>query len=138
MNIRRNIFALAGGAVLSLASAILCAGQGGAAQASDPSETVFYQRGIAIGATQIMPAPGVGFAAAAGPADRVMFISAEMGLESRVVEGAPYAAQAVTEHVQTLADGNRIVNRNTGSVYRDSLGRTRRVQTPPPIGPWGP
>ena len=31
--------------------------------------------------------------------------------------------------LQTLADGNRIVNRSTASVYRDSEGRTRREQT---------
>ncbi|HTD44721.1 MAG TPA: hypothetical protein VK687_11090, partial [Bryobacteraceae bacterium] len=29
------------------------------------------------------------------------------------VKGAPYSAQAVTETTQTLADGNRIVQKNT-------------------------
>jgi hypothetical protein len=32
----------------------------------------------------------------------------------------------VTESIQTLADGNRIVHKTTGRVYRDSQGRTRR------------
>jgi len=42
------------------------------------------------------------------------------------VAGAPYSAQAVTERVQTLADGNRIVQTTSGSVARDSQGRVRR------------
>src|SRR5207245_11288887 len=50
--------------------------------------------------------------------------------------GAPYSAEAVTESAQTLGDGNRIVNRSTASVYRDSEGRTRREQTLKAIGPF--
>lgn len=41
------------------------------------------------------------------------------------VKGAPYSAIAVSETVQTLADGNRIRRETTGAVYRDSEGRTR-------------
>src|SRR5205807_7876499 len=52
------------------------------------------------------------------------------------VKGAPYSAQAVTETTQTLADGNRIVQKSTAMVYRDSLGRERREQTLPAIGPF--
>jgi hypothetical protein len=58
-----------------------------------------------------------------------VFVSSEMSIEGKVVKGAPYSAQAVTEMVQTLADGNRIVRRSTASVYRDGEGRTRREQT---------
>lgn len=47
----------------------------------------------------------------------------------KVIKGSPYSAEAVTESVQTLADGNRIVNKFTSQVYRDSEGRTRREQT---------
>jgi hypothetical protein len=47
-------------------------------------------------------------------------------LESKVVKGAPYAAEIVIENTQSLADGNRIVDRTTGKVYRDSEGRVRR------------
>lgn len=43
-----------------------------------------------------------------------------------VVKNAPYQAEAVTETVQVLADGNRIVRRNSSTVARDSEGRTRR------------
>ena len=42
------------------------------------------------------------------------------------VTGAPYSGEAVTEAVQVLADGNRIVRRTTARVYRDGKGRTRR------------
>ncbi len=42
------------------------------------------------------------------------------------IAGAPYSADAVNETVQTLADGNRIVERTTTKQYRDSQGRERR------------
>src|SRR3989442_1893464 len=54
------------------------------------------------------------------------------------VKGAPYSAQAVTETTQTLADGTRIVQKSTAMIYRDSLGRQRREQTLPAIGPFTP
>lgn len=41
------------------------------------------------------------------------------------IKGAPYTADVTTESIQTLGDGNRIVNRSTTSVARDSQGRTR-------------
>jgi hypothetical protein len=43
-------------------------------------------------------------------------------------KGAPYSADTVVENIQTLADGNRIVRKTTGSVYRDGEGRTRREE----------
>ena len=42
------------------------------------------------------------------------------------VQGAPYSATITNESVQTLADGNRIVNTGTGNIARDSMGRTRQ------------
>jgi hypothetical protein len=45
------------------------------------------------------------------------------------VKGAPYSAEAVNETVQTLADGNRIVQRTSTMQYRDSEGRERREET---------
>lgn len=60
-----------------------------------------------------------------GKAD-IIFVASEMSFGGTVVKGAPYSAQAVTETIQTLGDGNRIVNRNTSAVARDSEGRTRR------------
>jgi hypothetical protein len=44
------------------------------------------------------------------------------------VLNAPYSAEAVTEVIQTLADGNRIEQRTSAIVARDSRGRTRREQ----------
>src|SRR5206468_12177502 len=52
-------------------------------------------------------------------------------LETRTIKGAPYSAQAVIESTQALADGNRIVQRSTGRVYRDSEGRVRREDDRP-------
>lgn len=56
------------------------------------------------------------------------FAMSEMVM-GKAVKGAPYSAEAVTESIQMLADGNRIVQRNTAAIYRDSEGRTRRDQT---------
>lgn len=55
---------------------------------------------------------------------------------SQLVKGAPYAAETVTETTQMLADGNKIVNRQSGKEYRDSEGRTRHDSTVQPMGPW--
>lgn len=49
-----------------------------------------------------------------------------VSFEAKPITGAPYAAEAVTEAIQVLADGNRIVRRTTARVYRDGAGRTRR------------
>ena len=49
-------------------------------------------------------------------------------LEGKVIKGAPYSAELETESVQTLGDGNRIVHRMTGRVYRDAEGRIRREE----------
>jgi hypothetical protein len=46
----------------------------------------------------------------------------------RPVVNAPYHAEAVTEITQVLADGNRIEQRTSATVARDSRGRTRREQ----------
>ena len=39
-----------------------------------------------------------------------------------------YSAEAVTESVQVLADGNRIVTKSATRIFRDGEGRTRREQ----------
>jgi hypothetical protein len=81
---------------------------------------VYVQKGVAIN----------------GP--DVAFFHAEFGMEGKVVKGAPYSAQAVTEFTQTLADGNRISRTTTSFVARDSEGRTRREQSFGAIGPFAP
>jgi len=50
------------------------------------------------------------------------------------VLGAPYSATITNESVQTLADGNRLVQTSTGTTARDSQGRTRQDTVLPPIG----
>ena len=70
------------------------------------------------------------------PDHNFMFVSSEMNFDGKLVKGAPYSAQAITERTQVLSDGNRIVNKSAASVYRDSEGRTRREQTLKVIGPF--
>ena len=56
------------------------------------------------------------------------------GLSGGTVLGAPYSATITNESVQTLADGNRIVQTSTGTMARDSQGRTRQDTALPAIG----
>ncbi len=76
----------------------------------------------------------------AGPVGPVtaggMFFSAEVPDNGKAITGQPYTATASTEVTQVLADGNRIINKTTASVARDSLGRTRREETMGMVGPW--
>jgi hypothetical protein len=59
-------------------------------------------------------------------------------LSATPVQGAPYSATITNESVQTLADGNRIVQTSTGTTARDSMGRTRQDAPLPPIGNMAP
>ena len=68
------------------------------------------------------------------PPGDFVFLGTEMSLSGKLVKGAPYSAQAVTEMTQVLSDGNRIVNKSVAQVFRDSEGRTRREQTIKAIG----
>jgi hypothetical protein len=71
-------------------------------------------------------------------AEAMHFLIGSVGGVSRLVKNKPYSAEAVTETVQTLADGNRIVRHNTTKLYRDGAGRTRREQTIEALGPSSP
>jgi hypothetical protein len=78
-------------------------------------------KGKTIDKDVVFFAPHAGAAVAwfgSAPFDHVMDI--------KVVAGAPYSAQATTETVQPLADGNRIVRRNSTQIARDGQGRTRQ------------
>jgi hypothetical protein len=79
-----------------------------------------------------------------GPGDH-MFVAAAPGPTMQIErfaaaprKGAPYSAEAVNESVQTLADGNRIVNKNTSRMFRDAEGRTRMENTIAPGAMWVP
>jgi hypothetical protein len=54
-----------------------------------------------------------------------------LAAHNKVVAGKPYSANSTTDIVQTLSDGNRIVQHSSSVIYRDSQGRTRREQTFP-------
>src|SRR5215510_12425061 len=69
-------------------------------------------------------------------APQVEFISHEIDFDGKVVKDAPYSADIVTETIQTLGDGNRIVRNSSSKIYRDSAGRTRREQAMKVVGPW--
>jgi hypothetical protein len=75
------------------------------------------------------PGPG-------GPPDAIGFVAFEGGVSGKTVTGAPFTASFSTETTQVLADGNQIQRSTTGSIARDSQGRTRRDTTLPTIGPW--
>ena len=95
-------------------------------QPQSDGQQVVIQRETVIQGPEGTPPPG----------DTFVFVASEMNFDGKLVKGAPYSAEAVTENTQTLSDGNRIVNRSTASVYRDSEGRTRREQTLKAIGPF--
>src|SRR5712671_2081158 len=56
------------------------------------------------------------------------------GFDRAPIQGAPYSATINNESIQTLADGNRIVQTSTGTTARDSQGRTRHDTALPAIG----
>jgi hypothetical protein len=83
------------------------------------SQTTTFERRVEITAT----APGAAQTGAFG------LLAAGAALEGKVVKGAPYSAQGVTETVRVLADGTRIVQRSFFRVFRDKEGRTRHEYT---------
>jgi hypothetical protein len=69
------------------------------------------------------------------PEGEISFFSAEMAGAGETVTAAPYSATATTESTQLLGDGNRIVNKTSAFVARDSQGRTRREADLHRLGP---
>jgi hypothetical protein len=86
------------------------------AQSGPTSGNVMYQAGPVTATTMAVGA----FAKGPGP--------------GTPVQGAPYSATITNESVQRLADGNRIVNTTSGTIARDSQGRTRQDAPVPSIG----
>ena len=119
---RRTFVLVAAATLLSLAFATVAF-----AQQAPTGEGVIIKQRVMQGPEGGPPPP---------PDATFMFIAQE-SFGGKVVKGAPYSADAVTESIQTLSDGNRIVNRINSSVYRDSEGRTRREQTLKGLGPIG-
>jgi hypothetical protein len=89
-------------------------------------------------------APGAGAQVATGGPNviafsspiNIDFMNGPIAFDGEPVVGAPYTAEAVTEVVQTLADGNRIVRENRAQLARDGQGRTRREQGLAMFGPF--
>jgi hypothetical protein len=73
--------------------------------------------------------------AGAQPHAGFAFMAAPMTFDNETVAGAPYSAEAITEVVQSLADGNRIARQSKAELARDSAGRTRREQGLSIFGP---
>ena len=46
--------------------------------------------------------------------------------DEKTIKNSPFSAEAMSESVQVLADGNRIVRNSTTKLYRNSEGRFRR------------
>lgn len=86
-----------------------------------PEDTLFFLQNAA-------PLPAFG--------GQIDIIRTDGSVAGPVVKGKPYSAKSITESTQTLADGNRIVQRNESTIHRDSEGRTRREQTLGGVGPW--
>jgi hypothetical protein len=70
-----------------------------------------------------------------GPPEVIGFVDVEAEPGGKAVAGAPFTATFSTKTSQTLADGNHIQRSTTGTLARDSQGRTRRDMTLSGIGP---
>jgi hypothetical protein len=68
--------------------------------------------------------------------EAIGFVGFEEGLGGNTVTSSPFTATISTETTQVLADGNRIQRTTTGTMARDSQGRTRRDMALPAIGGW--
>jgi hypothetical protein len=121
--------------VIFLASACLLAGSA-AAQESAPREKVRSFTFTQEAPVTVMPPNfNMMFQRDRLPEGEISFFSAEMAGAGEVVPAAPYTATAITESTQVLGDGNRIVNKTSAFVARDSQGRTRREASVGRIGP---
>jgi hypothetical protein len=68
----------------------------------------------------------------AGPVHQIAF-GGFIGTAGATVQGAPYSANTTNKFIQTLPDGNQIVQTSSGTVARDSQGRTRQDAPLPPM-----
>lgn len=143
MRLQRRTEMSLGLLLVTLALAISATAQQGPPDKTEPKieQDVIILRGPEGGPLPAhpLPAPAIGIEGPAGGpigAQTFTFVSSEMSFDSKIVKGAPYSAEAVTEVTQTLSDGNRIVRKSTASIYRDGEGRTRREHTLGSIGPF--
>jgi hypothetical protein len=112
--------------VLMAVTVLFCAGafaQNAPSPSSDPGPNALFFQSAVVG-----PGGGVG--------GGEVFLSTQLAGSEKVTTGAPYTATVSTEMTQILGDGNRIDNKTTASLARDSQGRTRREETMGMVGPW--
>ncbi|HET9791190.1 MAG TPA: hypothetical protein VFR08_07795 [Candidatus Angelobacter sp.] len=107
-----------------LAGLLCFVGAGFAQEASPPQHVEFYSSNSG---------PGEQMMINIGPANGEVFFFEHA--DQKMVKGAPYTATASTETTQVLADGNRIVHKQSGLIARDSEGRTRREEVMAGMGP---
>jgi hypothetical protein len=112
---------------------LLCACALSQAEAVPPAAVAFFQSGTP-GAEPGSPPPNVLFRTQR-LADGKITTSFAVADAEKPVAGAPYTATGSTETTQTLADGNRIVNKSSAFLARDSQGRTRREESMGALGP---
>ena len=126
MKTNRASLAFAGTVVILLSVSSGARAQDAQEPLPPPPNAIYVQRGVAVADGDVGPGPmmheGIGF------------LGFEAGLGEKTVTGAPFSANFSTESTQTLADGNQIQHSSTGSIARDSQGRTRREMTLPAIG----
>ena len=78
---------------------------------------------LAAGALVYLQGPTV----AADERERFEFgAEVEHPFGEKAVKGAPFSAQVIFENTQTLANGVHVAHKRTGTLYRDSEGRTRQ------------
>ena len=97
-----------------------------------PNENVtFFKHATPLGAMPGMSVGGGNFSFG-GAASQVRLNH----MEIQSVKGKPYSADVVNEHIQTLGDGNRIAQKSSSFIARDSEGRTRQVAPMQTFGPF--
>jgi hypothetical protein len=74
-----------------------------------------------IAETPVPPAGGE-----RGGLQTLSFTTPDANFERVLVKGSAFSADSLTEHFQTLADGNRMGRKFAAHIYRDAAGRTRR------------
>jgi hypothetical protein len=127
MKTNRALLVFAGAAVV-----LLSVSSGARAQDAQeplpppPPNVIYVQSGVAVADAGVGPGPMM--------REGIGFLGFEAGLGEKTVTGAPFSANFSTESTQTLADGNQIQHSSTGSIARDTQGRTRREMTLPAIG----
>jgi hypothetical protein len=84
--------------------------------------------GVGAQVRERVPSPAVSGVVMAEGQPAVPVTRATAFVETRVTTGRPYSAEATTEFVQVLGDGNKIARKSAVRIYRDSDGRTRREE----------